>query len=304
VFVAGRRTTRPSHQFNHLAARLHTYLRAVLDGFAGEATLRDFTGTEWHGVAGVLVLAGVVAVLIAAWPRRDASPLARFAACYLVVALVGMPAVLAPVRNWNLPAADAQRYLFAVLAPFVLLVGALAEGARGRWVAGALALYLLAVPTARAAHFFLAGGSTDHGAYTLLGGGGYRGWKVARQRAPLPELIHDEVDRLAGARPAMIVMADYAFHPLHFANLARHGNHWPHDVAKAPLPVQHGWLHVFVLWSDGVFGRGFHPRDWVRLNDQLRARMHSDDYTGLRFVRRFVQPDGEPLLELWAATRR
>jgi hypothetical protein len=49
-----------------------------------------------------------------------------------------MPVMLVPARAWSMPTVHAERYGFAVLGPFVLLVGALAGlGRRGLAVAAA-----------------------------------------------------------------------------------------------------------------------------------------------------------------------
>ncbi len=300
---------RPRYYFTQLGLRVYVYLRTVLGGIDGEATLRHFTGTQWPLGPELALAAVTVAVTVFALrPARDAPPaqrsLARYAALHLGLALVGLPVILAPARPWNLPAIDAERYAFVALAPFALAVGALAErAARGRALAAAVVAYLALVPTARAAQHLLAGGSPDRGFYTLAGGGGYRGWKVVRERECVPFAIAREVDRLRHGAPAHVVMADYAWHPLH---MARAMDRWAWDVTditKYPLPARPGVLHVFVVWSGGLFAPGFGPREWVDANERLRALMRSGAFTGLRRVRVFTQPDGSPLFELWAATR-
>ncbi len=306
--VARRGTTRPSYYFNHLGERVHTYLRTVLGGLGGEATVRHFTGEVLALPLELLVMAGVVAVLVAAWPRRDdpvgapRSELARFAALHLAVAFVGLPLVLAPARPWNLPAIDAERYLFAVLAPATLCVGALAERARGRWMVFATVLYLALGPTRRIATGLLLGGAPDRGFYLLEGGGGYRGWKVPRERLAAPVIIRGEVARVARGGPATIVVGDYAFHPLHFANAD--GGYPTVDATKFPLTVRPGGLYVFVVYSPGLFAPGFRPVDWVRWNQSIIDRMRSVDFMDQRRLRRVVQANGAPFFELWAATAR
>ncbi len=304
--VAGQNTLDPTRWVTHLGERVAVFARTVAGGLTGEATLRHFTGWTLGPVAMALVTAAVVALpFVPAGEARSeaASDLRRWARLHLVVALVGLPLILAPGRAWNLPGIDAERYLFVVLAPMVLLLAAYAEH-RGRvaraapWV---FAAYLACVPTARAARFFLHGGSVDHGAFTAGGGSGYRGWKVPRERVPLPDLLRREIDARRGARRAQVVVSDYAFHVLPFANAC--GGAWCFDVGGEPLPPRPGDLHYFVTWSDGVFAPDYGPAWVLARHRALRALMRSPDFTGLRRERVFTQPDGSPLLELWSAER-
>ena len=305
--VLRQRHLEPARWFIHLGARLYVYALTVVGGWTGEATLRHFTGEaatrprEW--ALGLLALLVLVAALRPAPRAPAAEDLARFARRHLVVALVGLPLLLASARPWNLPAIDSERYLFVVLAPAILALGVLAEdrSARARLVPALLALYLLVGPTLRAARFFLRGGSPDHGFYTLAGGGGYRGWKVARERVAVPDLVRREVDRLRGERGALVVVSDYALHPLQFAN--QRGGSWCHDISKSPLPDRPDDLHVFVTWSDGLLAPGFGPPEERAHHEELRALMRSARFRSLRRARVFVQPDGSPLLELWSAER-
>lgn len=305
--VARQRHVEPARWFIHLGARLHVYALTVLGGYTGESTLRHFTGEplsrplEW-------ALGLVAAALLALALRRSASPepadeLRRFARIHLAVSLLGLPLLLATARPWNLPAIDAERYLFATLCPAILALGALAERRSARWrlVPAAVALYLLCGPTLRAARFFRSGGSPDSGFFTLAGGGGYRGWKVAREGDALPVLLRREVDRLRGGGPALVVVSDYALHPLHFASRRR--GFWCHDLSKAPLPDRPDDLHVFVTWSDGLLAPGFGPPEELAHHRELRALMRSDRFRSLRRERVWVQPDGSPLIELWTARR-
>lgn len=306
--VAERGTTRPSHWFEQFGLRLYTYVRTVLGGLSGEATLRHFTGGDlplpWEIVVTVVLVCVVVAV---GWggDRSCAVPegeLRSFGWWYFGLSLVGLPVLLAPARTWNLPAIDAERYLFTVLAPFFIVMGAAAERGRRRWLTTlGIAGYLLFGPTARAAHAFIAGGGPDSGAYLLLGGRGYRGWKVTRERRAVPWLIQQEVDRVARRTPATILVADYAFHPVHFANVE---TPYPTvDIAKFPMPSRPGERFFFVLWSDGLLAPGFSPSWVVEWNRRLRREMHQK-FEQVRLVRRFVQPDGSPLFELWTGIQR
>lgn len=304
--VARQQHVAPARWVVHLGARVHVYVLTLLGGWTGESTLRHFTDgavarpLEW--ALGALAV-GVLAFALRPAERTPAADaLARFARAHLVIALLGLPVLLASARPWNLPAIDAERYLFATLAPAILALGALAEdrSARARLVPAAVAIYLLAVPTGRAARFFVRGGSPDAGFYTLAGGGGYRGWKGARERVAVADLLRREVDRARAGRPALVVFNDYALHPLHFAS--RRGGPWSHD-GRFPLPDLPRHQHFFVTWSDGLLAPGFGPPEERALHHAMRALMRSGRFRALRRERVFVQPDGSPLLELWSAER-
>ncbi len=314
MLVASRRVVqgyngRPKHYFTDLAHRLEVFARTVLGGLDGEATLRHATGTHAPLAIELVVAALTLAlVLTAAWPSRDtadpAQRLARYARLHLAVAVPGLALILAPARTWNLPAIDAERYAFVFVAPFALLVGALAERpGRVRHLATAAVLWLACGPTARLAWHFARGGSPDTGFYTLAGGSAYRGWKVDRSHRALPWIVRDEIDRLRADGPAQLVMADYAWHPIHMVRAMDRWRWGVTDITKYPLPVRVGVPHLFVLWSPGLFSDGFEPRSLVDDNDRLRALMNSGAFTGQRRVRVLTQPDGSALAELWAATR-
>lgn len=307
VQVAHTADGRPRYYFTEFPRRLWVFARTLLGGLGGESTLRHFTGTQWSLPFELLVIAGVCVTLLAAWRssgvKHESAGLRSFSLLYFALAFVGLPVILAPARPWNLPAIDAERYVFVVLAPFALALGALAERRdRSRWLAFFAVAWLVVMPLRRGVMYFLTGGGPDRGFYTLAGGGGYRGWKVAREREALPALIRREVDRVREGRPATIVVSDYAFHPLHFVNAD--GGSPTVDIAKFPLPERPGEVHVFVVWADGMFAPGFTPRDWITVHQRLVTLMRSDAFTGLRRVRAFAQPDGTPLIELWAAMRR
>jgi hypothetical protein len=297
---------RQHHFFNHFGLRLYVFVRTVIGGLNGESTLRHFAGTQGSLVFEWLLLAVTVLVIFLAVRTRDerteVRELKHYAALHGCVALVGLPLLLATARPWNLPAIDAERYVFVVVAPFVLLLGAMAErGGRSRILSIAAIVGLLCIPTVRLAHFFLSGGTSDHGFYTLASGGGYRGWKVTRSHENLPQLIRHTLNQLRANQPAHLVTADYAWNTLH---LLRTLDHWQWDateITKSPLPMRPGVLHVFVLWSDGLFAPTFTPQSEVDDNQRLRALMHSPRFTNLRQISVYQQPNGSPLCEVWAA---
>lgn len=303
--VARVGATRPRHFFTLFADRVGVYLRALFGALSGDATLRHFVGPR-ASVAGELVAMGACAALLAMGARASARDddvtrdLARLARWMTAAALVGTALLLAPARTWNLPAIDAERYGFVLLAPFALALATLSLRARTRhlpWVACAL---FLALPTRAALRALHRGAGADHGFWTLAGGGGYRGWKTSAAGLPLPVEIARAVDAVRGGAPATVVVADYAFHTLPFATGDAPVESV--DVAKVTLPQSPGRVHVFVRWSDGLFAPGYLPREDRAANESLTALMRSPRFTGLRLLRRITQRDGAPLVELWSAT--
>jgi hypothetical protein len=113
--------------------------------------------------------------------------------------------------------------------------------------------------------------------------------------------VQHEVDAVMHGQPATILVTDYAFHPLHFVNAE---TAYPTvDVTKFPPQSRPGERFFFVLWDDALFAPGYEPQRDVRWNRELRARMNRD-YGEVRLVRRFVQPNGSPLFEVWTGTER
>lgn len=318
LVVAARGNTRPSDPFGFFRYKLENYVRVCVGGLTGESTVRDFTNAalgsagEWAAsIAAVAVVAyalapvreGEIAQEKSSEVRARVRGLVSLARCNMAVALVGMPLMLLPARQWHLGAVDAERYLFALLIPAVLALGALAErGVRGRVVAWAACAYLLAVPTARSARFFLYGGGPDYGLPVQSGGGAGRRWKVTTEREALPVLMRREAERAsreAGAR-AVFVINDYTLHPLYFANVGD-GYEVLQPRGDGTLAPRPGMLHVFVRWSEGVFAPGFDPQYMVRDNERLAELMRGPGFEPARLLKRYTQPNGAPLLELWAA---
>ncbi|MBI5518072.1 MAG: glycosyltransferase family 39 protein [Deltaproteobacteria bacterium] len=298
--VAARGSTRPSALADHLPARLFNYARTLLGALDGEATLRDFTGRELPPAGEALAALAVVTALVASrWrPPERHRALLDLAWCQLVTGALGLAVLLAPLRQWHLPSVDAERYGFVVLGPAALVFALASERVNAVW--GALCVALAAQGSLRAARFFAGGGSPDRGVFTALGGGGSRRWKVCQEHEALPGLLVEAAWAAAGRRPAVLVVADYVFHPLHFAN--RHRHHTLVDASWQAIP-EGGGTYVFVLWSPGVFAPGFAPRAMPEANARLRLELERGPWRDRRRVRVLVQPDGSPLLELWAATR-
>ncbi|MEZ4394584.1 MAG: glycosyltransferase family 39 protein [Polyangiales bacterium] len=303
IAVAREGSTRPRHLFTVFGERLGVYLRTLLGAISGESTLRHFVAPRPSLAWELAAAAGVVAVVVAAcWPRRDDDEVTRSLASLTrwgaMTSMLGTAVLLAPARTWNLPGIDAERYGFAVLAPFALALATAASrrrGGPGAWLLCALALV---GPTRATLSSLRAGSGRDEGVWTLRGGGGYRGWKTSASAEAIATRIARDVDALRAGGPATIVVADYAFHTLPFAT----GDAPVEtvDVAKRELPRAPGRPHLFVRWSDGLLAP--RVRDARRANDALTALMRSARFTSLRLVRRLPQRDGAALLELWSAT--
>lgn len=124
--------------------RLLGFLHMVGTGLAGEATLRHFTNAAlppWPALLTALPVIALIALSVTSYQspvassqlpvsRSDESVLRGFAPFYLAVSLLVMPLVLAPGRNWYLPANHMDRYLFAVLPAFAFCVGEAAARSR------------------------------------------------------------------------------------------------------------------------------------------------------------------------------
>lgn len=299
--VAARGTTRPSAQLDHLGERVITWARTVLGGLAGTSTVRDFVGLDLSALGECAVVALVLLALFAARVRRDEAPssardLASLSWAHLGVALVGLPLILAPVRQWHLPSVDAERYLFVALAPALTLWATMAERARRRWIPWAAALAML-LPTAAIGRGLLFGGGADRGVYTARGGGACRRWRTTDARVAVVRSILDEADGLAPDRRAVVVVADYVFFPIHFENARR--RHTVVDASVAPVPARRDRPYLFVRWDDAIFAPGFAPRSMVDDNRRLDAIMNAARFVTPRRVRTLRTPDGAPLVHLF-----
>lgn len=302
--VAARGTTRPRHVFTALPQRLHTYLRTVLGSVDGEATARHFAGVSLSPVAellAALVAFGLVVYALGALRPARPSPspersLRTLAGAWLACALAGVPVLLLPVRQWNLPAVDAERYGFCFVAPAAFALAALACDARRTYARLALPLALACLaPTLRTARALYAGtAGPDRGAWLLLDGGAYRGWRTPRERRPFAELVRDELsrERRTPGEAVELLVADYAWHTLHFA-LRPHGI-YPVDVTKIAYAHSPGARVFYLLFCREAFAPGYTPANEPAANEALRARMRAP-----RLVRRFDNPRGDCLAELY-----
>ena len=243
--------------------------RMMIGDLSGASTLRHFAGITPRLELLAAVALGLLVVASARPAWRD--PLGRFAALGLAVSALGLPLLLAPARAWAMPTIDADRYGFALLAPWALWCAAWARSQPGRATVGPGAL-ALALTGALAAHFHH-GGGPDLGLRVADGGGRYRGWQVPRERVALPVLVRLAVLADADGSPAVVTWSDYAFHPVRFVDAAAGDDRVRHAWVGAPLPE----------------GRRVY-----------RVTGSAERVAGWRAVRRWSMADGTPLATLWA----
>ncbi len=294
----------PLDQVRQFWPQLGSHLHMIATGLAGEATLRHFTNLALDPVAALLVavpVAGMAA--LACTPKvRAASPLGVFAPLMLSVGLLLTPLILAPGREWDLPANHMDRYLFSVLPGFALCVASLAS-LRARWVTAAVVALAawFAVCDGRLAWAFLVRGGVDHGETIYDGGSGYRGWLVSDRREAVAYQIRDEVLRAVGPAGAAILVADRTFIPLTF--VMQDSGIPVFDVRRAWIPPRPDGRYFVLLWPDQVLSVHHPPtapRKYLESNQQLRQRLQTR-FAKTRLVRDFRQRSGAPLLELWFA---
>lgn len=285
-----------------LSAQLAAFAHMVGTGLMGEATVRHFTDGALTPGAAAWLIVPLLAVLGLAFRAAWRGVLSGFAVVYFALALVALPLILAPGRNWHMPANHMDRYLFALLPAFALLAGEIAARARRleTAVVGVLCLWLLVGGTGRVLRGLWRGG-VDHGEGILDGGGGYRGWLVSDvPRATLMQ-VRDVVLQQAGPGRAAVLVADRAFIPLAFA---LHGAHTPvFDVRRTTVPATRDGLYFVLLWPDRVLSVDdpptAHPK-YVASNRRLRQRM-GRLFGRVSLVKVLRQRDGTPLLEIWRA---
>lgn len=280
------------------------FLHMVTTGLAGEATVRHFSNAALPAAGAWLLAVPVAAVAALAASRRlrEASLLARFGALYLGVGLVLLPLILAPGREWEMPATHMDRYLFAVLPGFLICAAAVAaEG--GRLAAALVAVLALwsAGATGRLAWTYAYGHGVDHGEFVAAGGSGYRGWMVADEARPTLEIVREAAQEALGPAGGLVLYADRSFGPLGF--FMRGTGIGARDVRRVDLPSHPSGRFVFVFFSDRVLALDDPPSappKYVAAGRALRKRME-EKFARRSLIRTLRQRDGFPLIEVWLA---
>lgn len=284
-------------------AHLGSYLHMMTTGLMGEATLRHFTSVAMAPYPAIALIVPLLAVVVLEARPGERRVLGGFAETYLVAGLVLTPFILAPGRNWYLPANHMDRYLFTVLPGFALVIGELAarKGRLATAVVVAIVAWLGLGATARGAWAYVHSGGVDHGEGVFDGGGGYRGWLVSDRHRATMLWIRDGVLAQVGPGGAAILVADRVFIPLVFT---MEGTGIPvHDVRRTPIPPRADGRYFVVLWPDEVLSVANPPTanpKYVASNRHLRERMQRL-FRRVQLVEMLRQPDGSPLLELWRA---
>lgn len=298
------RQAAPLDQVQHFWQRLGTHLHMITTGLAGEATLRHFTNLAIDPWPALLLAAPVLGmVAVASTSRaRAASPLGGFGPLSLLVAMVLTPLILAPGREWDLPANHMDRYLLAVIPGFAMCVASLASLRTRRATAAVVALTAwFAVCDGRLAWAFLVHGGVDHGETIYDGGSGYRGWLVSDRPQAVAYQIRDEILRSVGPEGAAVLVADRTFIPLTF--VMEDSGIPVFDVRRSWIPPRRDGRYFMLLWPDEVLSLEHPPtapRKYLESNQQLRQRLQTR-FGRTRLVREFRQRNGAPLLELWFA---
>lgn len=281
----------------HLKGYVHMMGTALM----GEATVRHFTNEAIRPGPAAFLLIPLVG--FAGYGLRCArgGMLGGFATVYFVAGLLVTPLILAPGREWYLPANHMDRYLFALLPGFALLTAEIA--ARSGWLPRLVVALVMAWPivcTGRIGYGLLSGG-VDHGEGIFDGGGGYRGWLVSDTDKATLVQVRETVLAEGGPGYGVLVYADRTFIPLQFV---MDGTGIPvYDVRLAPLPQTRDGVYFVVLWPDNVMSVNnpptAHPK-YVAANQNLRDRMNAS-FGRVRLVRMLRGRDGSPLLEIWRA---
>jgi hypothetical protein len=267
----------------------------------GEATIRHFTNDALPPSTAAALLAPLLAFVVFGMRSARGGILGGFPTLYFLVGVFVTPLILAPGREWYLPANHMDRYLFALLPGFAMLAGEIAaRPGRGPLAVLVLLMAWPAVSTARIGSGLLHGG-VDHGEGIFDGGGGYRGWLVSD--TPKATLVQVREAALAELNPGegALLYADRTFIPMHFV---MDGTGIPvYDVRRTTLPQTRSGVYFILLWPDGILSVGNPPTAnprYVAANENLRKRMNTV-FGRARLVRVLRGRDTLPLLEIWRA---
>lgn len=304
---------RPSPRFVDFERRAQNLVRSIVDGFSGEQTLRDYVGDNAYmtldasptRVIAVATLAFALGLSLYRARREDpgasrsANALRRFAPLYFVSALVLLPMILAPARDWWLATIDSERYLFVILAPAALLLGStLVRLPRaGAVLTAALCAYFALGPNRRAAQYFWHGGGPDHGYFSAHRGGGYRGYKVLSGPSSLTTAIYRACRDESRGEPMSIAFNDYAFHPIRVLIRVK-PDHNLNSVYLRDASLDRGRRLCVPVWPEVMFTNGHIPGHAVQQNrwtrDYVLRRMDES-----RRIAAWSQPNGFPLVEVY-----
>ncbi|MFO0629163.1 MAG: hypothetical protein U0325_26550 [Polyangiales bacterium] len=265
--------------------------RMIVAQLSGVATLRHVAGAS--GAAEALGALVVLLTVAAAVRARDGAAV-RASLGYLAATVIALPVMLVPARAWSMPTVDAERYGFAVLAPFVLLVGALASrGRSGAAIAACAVVGCALLPDAGLLRHARAATAVDLGLSVAGGGGRYRGWQRPHGGGALVDRAFDAARRDAAGAPAVVRYDDYAFHAIRLRTLGVPEARVRHALGDArPRP---GERVYHLLWRPEVFAPAFAP--WGLAEAQRQA------WRGRRALRRVAvwrAMSGAPLCELLA----
>jgi hypothetical protein len=275
----------------------------VATGLGGEATVRHFTNLALPPLPALVTALPVLAVLVLALSRRAraASPFGALGSLWIAGALVVMPLVLAPGREWEMPYNHMDRYLLAILPGLFLSAAAAVHARGGTLLVGGFAAWLALGGVGRLAWPYLASHGVDHGEGVFDGGGGYRGWLVSDTPRSTMEQIRDVALRELGPGGGAVLVADRVFIPLGFA--MRETQIPVHDVRRTEIPAHPSGRYLFLLWPESVLSTDRPPTappKYIASNTALRERLEGK-FGRIALVAQLRQPDGFPLLELWLA---
>jgi hypothetical protein len=312
-------TANPSPRLRDFDRRQLNFRRSIIDGWSGEQTVRDYAGDNAYSSLGytpsrvltvlVLAMAWLIVVkkhgrLFATNETTETRSIREFAAFYLPLSLVLFPFILAPARDWWLATIDSERYLFALLAPAVMLVGCASHRvARAGTLGIALvSLYFVLGPNLRTARYFWYGGGPDHGYFSAHRGGAFRGYKVLPGPRTVTQALYETCRDAAAGRRMTIAFDDYSFHPVRVLIRIKPDHNLDSVYLRdAALPADR--LLCVALWSPAMFVEGHIPGSAPERNRWVEQYV----YTRLRDVRRianWTQPNGYPLVQVFTGTLR
>lgn len=312
-------TARPTARFSDFERRQLNFRRSILDGWSGEQTLRDYAGDNAYGPLGYTPSRVITAaLLIAAWvvaikkqskyfDSNESEPsraLRQYAVFYLPFALIAFPLILAPARDWWLATIDSERYLFALLAPAVLLMAVASSrfSWKGAILIATIATYFVLGPNLRAARYFWYGGGPDHGYFSAHRGGAFRGYKVIAGPRTVTDALYETCLAGAAGRRTTIAFDDYSFHPVRVLIRIKPDHHLDSVYLRdAVLPA--GRILCVPVWSHAMFTEGHIPGSAPERNRWVEQYVH-ERLDNLQTLATWRQPNGYPLITVYMGSLR